>query len=159
MGFPERVYTEEEVEKVRKLIEKGYKHQIKIKGDQKFKTAVKKALELIKTAGYYDFLRTYIREIEEIDGFSQLHEVDAVIWANMPMLEDRVDAASLMVQRAHQMKDYIEDRLYYGKGELAAIEERLGFLKTLRDKSKNKAIKKRCEDLLQKWSETKLMFP
>lgn len=159
MGFPERVYTEEEVKKARKLIEKGYKHQIKIKGNPKFKTAVKKALELTKTAGYYDFLRTYIRQIEEIEGFSQLHETDAVIWANMPMLEDKVDAASLMMQRAHQMKDYIEGRLYYGKGELAAIEKRLEFLKTLGNKSKDKDIKKRCEDLLQKWSETKLMFP
>lgn len=159
MEFPERVYTEEEVKKARELIEKGYRHQIKIKGSPKFKREIKKALELIKTAGYYDFLRTYIRQIEEIEGFSQLHETDAVIWANTQMLEDHLDAASLLVQRAQQMKDYIEGRLYYGIGEVAAIEKRLEFIKTLRDKSKDETIRERCEDLLKKWAETKIMFP
>jgi uncharacterized protein YerC len=159
LEFPKRVYTEEEVKKARELIEKGYRHRIKIKGSPKFKKEIKKAIDLIKTAGYYDFLRTYIRQIEEIEGFSQLHETDAVIWANMQMLEDRLDAASLLVQRAQQMKDYIEGRLYYGIGEISAIEKRLEFIKTLGDKSKNKTIKKRCEELLEKWAETKIMFP
>jgi hypothetical protein len=159
LRFPKRIYTEEEVKQARELIEKGYKHEIKVKGNPKFKTKVRKAVELIKIANFFDFLRTYIRQIEEIEGFSQLHEADAVIWANMPMLGDPVDAASLMVQRAQQMKDYVEGRLYYGMGELRAIEKRLELLRALKDNSQSRVVKKRCQALLQEWSETKTTFP
>jgi len=159
LEFPERVFTEDEVKKARELIDKGYKHHLTIKGSAKFKNQLKKALEHIKTAGYYDFLRTYIRQIEEIEGFSQLHEADAAIWANMPMLVDLVDAASYIVQKAQQMKDYIEGRLYYGTGEMAAIEKRLEFLEKLKKQSNSKGVKKRCDLLLKKWSESHMMFP
>jgi len=157
--FPKRVYTEAEVKQARELIEKGYKHQISIVGSQNFKKEIEKTLELIKTAGYYDFLCTYIRQIEEIEGFSQLHESDVVIWANMQMMADTVDAASYIVQKAQQMKDYIEGKLYYGTGEISAIEKRLGFLEKLKEKSNSQDVKKRCEELLKRWSETKIMFP
>jgi len=157
--FPERVFTEEEVKRAKELIEKGYKHQLRIVGNRGFKREIEKALKLIKTAGYYDFLRTYIRKIEEIEGFSQLHEADVVIWANMPMLADLVNAASYIVQKAQQMKDYIEGKLYYGTGEMTALEKRLEFLKKLKEKTKNEEVKKKCEELLKEWSETKIMFP
>jgi len=157
--FPERVFTEEEVKRARELIEKGYKHRLRIVGSPKFKKEIEKALKLIKTAGYYDFLRTYIRQIEEIEGLSQLHEADVVIWANMPMLVDAVDAASYIVQKAQQMKDYIEGRLYYGVGEMSSIEKRLEFLKKLKEKTNSANVKKRCEELLKRWAETKMMFP
>jgi len=159
LKFPERVFTEEEVKRVKDLIAKGYKHRLKIEGSAEFKSGLRKVLSLIKIAGYYDFLRTYIRQIEEIEGFSQLHEADAVIWANMPMLVDIVDAASYLVQKAQQMKDYIEGKLYYGTGEVTAIEKRLEFLEKLREKSKSQDVKKKCEELLKRWSETKIMFP
>jgi len=157
--FPERVFTEEEVKRARELIEKGYQHQLRIVGSSAFKREMEKVLKLIRTAGYYDFLRTYIRQIEEIEGFSQLHEADVAIWANMPMLVDVVDAASYIVQKAQQMKDYLEGKLYYGIGEMSAIEKRLEFLEQLKEKSKSQDVKKRCEELLKRWSETKLMFP
>jgi len=157
--FPERVFTEEEVTKARELLEKGYKHRLRIVGSPGFKREIEKALKLIKTAGYYDFLRTYIRQIQEIEGFSQLHEADVAIWANMPMLVDTVDAASYIVQKAQQMKDYLDRKLYYGTGEITAIEKRLEFLEKLKEKSKSQDVKERCEDLLKKWSETKIMFP
>lgn len=159
MEFPERVFTEEEVKRARELIEKGYKHSLKVKGSTAFKREIEKTLKLVKTAGYYDFLRTYIRQIEEIEGFSQLHEADVAIWANMPMLVDAVDAASYIVQKAQQMKDYIDGKLYYGTGEMSAIEKRLEFLEKLKEKSKSHNVKKRCEELLKTWSETKMMFP
>jgi len=159
VGFPERVFTEEEVKKARELIEKGYKHRLRIVGAPKFKREIEKALKLIKTAGYYDFLRTYIRQIEEIEGFSQLHEADVTIWANMPMLVDTVDAASYLVQKTQQMKDYLNGKLYYGTGEMSSIEKRLEFLEKLKEKSKSQDVKKRCEELLKRWSETKIMFP
>ena len=74
MTFPERVYTQDEVTKARELIQKGYKHALKIEGDQQFKNKMDQVLDLVKTADYYDFLRTYIRQIVEMEGFSQLHQ-------------------------------------------------------------------------------------
>jgi len=159
LEFPKRVFTSEEVKQARDLINGGYKHRLRINGSARFKTKLKKALKLIKTAGYYDFLRTYIRQIEEIEGFSQLHEADAAVWANMPMLDDAIDAASYIVQKAQQMKDYIEGKLYYGIGEMTAIEKRLEFLEKLKKQSNSEDIRKRCDELLTKWSESKMMFP
>lgn len=159
MDFPERVYTQDEVDKARELIRKGYKHALKTEGSPKFKDRMKHVIELIKTADYYEFLRTYIREIMEIEGFSQLHEADAAIWANMSTLVDLVDAASYIVQKAQQMKDYVEGNLYYGTGEMTAMEKRLDFIKTLKTKTSNEAIRKRCEQLLKEWEDTKIQFP
>jgi len=159
LEFPERVYTQEEVNRARELIQKGYKHTLKIEGSTQFKNKMEQVLELIKTADYYDFLRTAIRQIIEMEGFSQLHEADAAIWANMSMLIDPIDAASYVVQKAQQMKDYLEGNLYYGTGEIAAIEKRLEFIKTLQAKSNSQKIRQRCDELLRKWAETKMQFP
>jgi hypothetical protein len=157
--FPERVFTEEEVKQARGLIEKGYRHKLQVTGSQEFKKKVTEVLDLIRTAGYDEFLTTYIREIKEIEGLSQLHEADVVIWANMQILVDPVDAASFIVQKAQQMKDYVESRLYYGAGEMAAIKKRLEFLEKLEEKSKSKEVKQRCSKLLKQWEDTKMMFP
>jgi len=120
---------------------------------------MKHVIDLIKTADYYEFLRAYIREIVEIEGFSQLHEADAAIWANMSTLVDIVNAASYVVQKAQQMKDYIEGNLYYGIGEMTAMEKRLEYIKALKTKTTNEAIRKRCEQLLREWEDTKMQFP
>jgi len=159
LEFPERVYTQEEVNKARELIQKGYKHTLEIEGSPQFTNKMEQVIELIKTADYHAFLRTYIRQIVEMEGFSQLHEADAAIWANMSMLIDPVDAASYVVQKAQQMKDYLEGNLYYGTGEMVAIEKRLEFIKTLKAKSNSQKIRKRCEELLKKWADTKIQFP
>ncbi len=159
MAFPERIYTQEEVDKARELVQKGYKHSLMIEGSSQFKKEMRKVIGLIKTAGYYDFLRTYLRGIIEMEGFSQLRESDAAMWANMSMLDDLVNAASYVVQKAQQMKDYLEGRLYYGTGEIAAIEKRLEFLEVLRSKSSSLEVRKRCEALLKEWAETKMQFP
>lgn len=159
MEFPERVYTQEEVNTARELIEKGYKHTLSVEGSAQFRDKMAQVLDLIKTAGFYDFLRRYIRQIVEMEGFSQLHEADAAIWANMSMLIDLIDAASYVVQKAQQMKDYLEGNLYYGTGEIAAIEKRLEFIRKLKTESRNEEIQKRCEELLKKWADTKMQFP
>jgi len=130
-----------------------------IKGSPQFKDEMRKVMGLIKTAGYYDFLRTYLRDIVEMEGFSQLRESDAALWANMSMLDDVVNAASYVVQKTEQMKGYLEGKLYYGTGEIAAIEKRLEFLRTLQTKSKSREVRKRCEALLKEWAETKMQFP
>ena len=157
MTFPKRVYTVEEVKKARELIAKGYKHRLKVVGSPDFKGKVKAALKLIKTAKHYDFLRTYIRNIREIGGLSQLREEEAAIWANNYAVADPVEAAGFIVQKAQQMKDFIEGRLYYDKGEAEAVKKRIEFLETLRDRSKDQDVKKECEENLKRWAE--LMFP
>lgn len=159
MEFPERVYTQEEVNRARELVRKGYKHTLSIRGSQLFKDKMDVVLELIRTADYYDFLCTYIRQIVEMEGFSQLHEADAAVWANMSTLVDPVDAASYIVQKTQQMRDYLEGNLYYGTGEMAAIEKRLEFINALKTKSNSEKIRKRCEELLKKWADTKMQFP
>ena len=158
MKFPERVYTVEEVKKAREIIERGYKHRLTVKGKPKFKNKVKEALKLVKAARYYDFVRTYITQIREIDGLSQLREAEAAIWANKYAVADPVDAASFIVQKTQQMKDYIEGRPYYGgQGEMRAVEKRIEFLETLRKRSRNQTIKKRCQEILKSWAE--MQFP
>lgn len=153
MDFPERVYTKEEVKQARELIEKGYKHDLKTKGSQEFVDKVEKALNLIKIAGYYDFLRTYIRVIREIEGLSQLREEEAAIWFNVKALNDPIDDAGFIIQKTQQMKDFIEGRLYYETAEIRAVNKRLEFIETLRDKTDDSNIKKRCEENLKRWNE------
>jgi hypothetical protein len=154
MKFPKRVYTAEEVKKAVYLIGKGYKHNLEVKGSPDFRNKVEEALELIKTAEYYDFLRTYIRQIREIDGLSQLREAEVAIWANKYAVADPIEAAGFIIQKAQQMKDFIEGRLYYETAEARAVRKRIEFLETLRDKSKDQAVKKGCEENLKRWTET-----
>jgi hypothetical protein len=153
MDFPERVYTVEEVKKARSLIEKGYKHSLRANGSPDFVAKVEKALKLIKTGGYYDFLRTYIRVIREITGLSQLREEEAAIWFHVKALDEPVDDAGFIIHKAQQMKDFIEGRLYYETAEIRAVNKRIEFLETLRDKTKDPAIKSKCEEQLKRWTE------
>ena len=154
MRFPERVYTAEEVKKATELIGKGHKHNLEVNGSPDFRDKAEEALELIKTAEYYDFLRTYIRQIREIDGLSQLREAEVTIWANKYAVADPIEAAGFIIQKAQQMKDFIEGRLYYETAEVRAVEKRIEFLETLRDRSKDQAVKKECEESLKRWTET-----
>ncbi len=159
MRFPERVYTTEEVKKAKELIDKGYKHRLRVKGSPNFKQKVMQALGLVKTAGYYGFLRTYIRRIVEIDGFTQLREAEATIWANKFAVENPVDAASLFVQKANHMKEYLEGQLYFGgSAEKRSIKERIKFLEILKGRSKENEVREECERLLKMWSESSLVY-
>jgi hypothetical protein len=153
MDFPERVYTKEEVKKARTLIQKGYKHDLKAKGSPEFVAKVEEALKLIKTAGYYEFLRTYIRVIREIEGLSQLREQEAAIWFHVKALDDPVDDAGFMIQKTQQMKDFIEGRLYYETAEIRAVNKRIEFLEALRDKTDDPDIKSKCKQQLKRWKE------
>lgn len=159
LKFPERVYTEKEVKTAREAIEKGYKHILTVEGSPKFKQEVEETLELVKTAGYYEFLRTYIRQIKEIDGITQLRETEAGIWANKFAVENPVDAASLLIQKVNQMKEYIEGKLYYGgNAEKRSVEKRIHFLEVLKEKSQDESVKKECARLLQMWEDSSLVY-
>jgi hypothetical protein len=157
LKFPERVYTQKEVKVARELTEKGYKHNLTVEGSQNFKQKVNQALELTKTAGYYEFLRTYIRQITEIDGLTQLRETEAAIWANKFAVENPVDAASLLIQKANHMKEYLEGELYYGgTAEKRSVEKRIHFLEVLKKKSRDENVQKECARLLKMWEESSL---
>ncbi len=157
--FPKRVYTVEEVEKARKLVESGYKHRLTIKGNSDFTKKVKETLRYIKIAGFYDFLRTYIRRIIEIDGFSQLRESETAIWANMQLVGNPIEAAGFFVQKAWQMKEFLGGRVYYGGvAEARSVQKRIEFLKALEAKSKDEAVKKECKAILKKWAESTFVF-
>ena len=159
MSFPERVYTTEEVKSAKALVDKGYKHNLVIEGSTEFTQKVDQVLELIKTAGYFDFLRTYVRKIMEIDGISQLRETEVAIWAGKFAVENPVDAASLFVQKAYQMKEYLEGELYYGgNAEKRSVAKRVEFLQSLKDKTSDKVVKEECERLLEMWKDSSLAF-
>ena len=155
LSYPKRVYTKEEVKEAKELVKKGYKHRLRVKGSPDFKQKAKAALKLVKTAGYYDFLRKYIKGVVEIDGFTQLRESEASIWANKYAVANPVDAASLFVQKANHMKEYLEGKLYYGgEAERRSVEKRIEFLEALKRKSRKREVKEECERLLKSWSES-----
>lgn len=159
MKFPERVYTAKEVKTAKELIDKGYKHLLTVEGSPSFKQKVAETLELVKTAEYYEFLRTYVKQITEIDGLTQLRETEATIWANKFAVENPVDAASLFIQKANHMKEYLEGELYYGgSAEKRSIEKRIEFLEILQNKSAEKDVKEECKRLLKMWEESSLAY-
>ncbi len=158
MGFPEKIYTRREIEEAKSLIDGGYRHQIKVIGSPEFKLRVEESLKLVEAAGYYDFLRKYIRRIEEIDGLTQLREAEATIWTNKYAVKNPVDAASLFIQKANHMKDFLEGRLYYGGvAEKRSIQKRMEFLRELMSKSRDERVKEECERLLRLWDESILL--
>jgi hypothetical protein len=159
LDFPERVYTAEEVKTAKTLVEQGYKHNLTVEGSESFKNKVNQALNLIKTAGYYHFLQSYIRLVMEIDGITQLRETEVAIWANKFAVENPVDAASLFVQKAYSMKEYLEGELYYGgNAEKRSVAKRVEFLEILKDKSGDAAVTEECDRLLMLWKESSLAF-
>ena len=157
--FPERVYTAEEVKAAKELLDQGYKHDLTVEGSEHFLRKTNQILELIKTAGYYEFFRSYIRKIMEIDGLTQLRETEVAIWANKFAVENPVDAASLFIQKAFSMKEYLEGELYYGgNAEKRSVAKRVEFLKALKEKSGDAEVQAECERLLQMWKESSLAF-
>lgn len=159
MDFPERVYTAEEVKNAKTLLDQGYKHNLTVEGTPDFQAKVNHALELIKTAGYYDFLITHIRKIAEIDGITQLRETEVAIWASKFAVENPVDAASLIIQKAYRMKEYLDGELYYGgNAEKRSVEKRIEFLNVLKNKSRDQTVKDECDRLLDMWHDSSLAF-
>lgn len=154
-GFPKRIFTKTEVKNARIFIKRGYKHRLRLIGDLKFKQKVREALKLVETVGHYDFLRTYIGKIVEVDGLSQLRESEATIWANKYLVENPVEAASFFVMKTWQMKQFLEKKLYFGgEAEEKLNQKRIEFLKLLKKKTRKHLIKKNCEELLKSWQES-----
>ena len=158
MKFPDKIYTVEDASLARSLIEKGYRHQLRVNGSQDFKEKTKRALGLIKTAGYHDLLRAYVKRIVEVDGFSQLREADSEIWANTYTVRNAVEAASFFVQKAWQMKMHLQGKRYYDNiGERDAVNKRLEFLQALAKNSRDPSVKEECKKRLKLWDESKFL--
>jgi hypothetical protein len=152
--FPERLYTLEELLKVREMLLAGYMHCLKVEGDLEFKKIAEKAIDLVKTAEYFDFLRIHIRTIKSIDGLSQLREAEATIWANKHTFANALQGAGFLIQKAQQMKDYLEGNPYYGGlAEAKAVNKRIEFLEKLHEKSKDPNIKKKVQKELKAWTD------
>jgi hypothetical protein len=104
-------------------------------------------------------LQNYIRKIVEIDGITQLRETEVTIWANKFSVESAVDAASLFVQKAYHMKEYLEGKLYYGgTAEKRSVNKRIEFLQALKEKTESQTIKDECDRLLEMWKDSSLAF-
>jgi hypothetical protein len=159
MSFPQKLYTLKEISEAKELINKGHKHEISISGTTDFKNKVNQAIEYLKTAGYYDFFRTYVKEIVEIDGITQLRETEITIWTNQYAVENPIDAASLLIQKTCSAKEYLEGELYYGgTAEKRSITKRTDFLQALKEKTVDPHVKQECQRLLDLWSESSLSF-
>jgi hypothetical protein len=157
LSFPDKVFTGKELKEARALVEQGYKHQLNVDGKSDFTRKVKEALEYIKTAGYYDYLATYIRTITEIDGMTQLRQSEVSIWANKFAVDNPIDAASLFIQKAFSMQEYLAGKLYYGgAAEKRSIAKRIEFLQALRDKTTDASVKEECNRLLGLWNDSSL---
>jgi hypothetical protein len=152
LKFPEKIYTLKEFRRARALIKKGYKHHIKIVGSKKFKERVKIILALIQRTEYYDFIRTYIRRIEEIEGLSQLRETEATIWLNTYMIKNIIEGARFIVQKAEQMNGYLSGKQYYEKGELHAVKKSVEFLKNLKSKMIDEKDKEKISETIKLWT-------
>lgn len=114
-------------------------------------------LSLVKAADYYDFVRTYIRKISEVNGLSQLREAEATIWLNDIILANPFEGARFVVQKAEQMKDYIDGKEYYRRGELSAVRKSIVFLEKLVKSIEDEALKAKCEETLRQWREARIV--
>jgi hypothetical protein len=157
LSFPEKVYTGKEVKAAKALVDQGYRHKLLVEGKPDFTRKVKEALEYIETAGYLDYLQTYIRNITEIDGMTQLRQTEVAIWANKFAVDNPVDAASLFIQKAYTMQEYLDGKLYYGgKAEKRSIAKRIEFLGVLKEKTSDRSVKEECDRLLGLWNDSSL---
>ena len=74
-------------------------------------------------------------------------------------VENPVDAASMFVQKANSMKEYVESKLYNGgEAEKRSYGKRKEFLKILKNKSSGKQVIDECERLLKMWRESSLVY-
>ena len=113
----------------------------------------------VKTAGFHDFVRTYIKQIVEIDGFSQLRDDEAAIWVNTPLLANPIEAAGFIIQKAYLMQEFLNGRPHFGgAAEAKSVEQRVAFLRALAANSPSPAVRRECKQMLQRWAESNLAF-
>jgi hypothetical protein len=88
---------------------------------------------------------------------TQLRQTEVAIWANKFAVDNPVDAASLFIQKAFSMEEYLSGKLYYGgAAEKRSIGKRIAFLQTLQEKSTDDSVKEECIRLLDLWNDSSL---
>jgi hypothetical protein len=88
---------------------------------------------------------------------TQLRQSEVSIWANKFAVDNPIDAASLFIQKAFSMQEYLAGKLYYGgAAEKRSIEKRIEFLQALKDKTTDSSVKEECERLLGLWNDSSL---
>jgi len=87
----------------------------------------------------------------------QLRETEAIIWLNKYLLENPVEGARFIVQKAQQMQDYLDGKQYYDKGEMAAVKKSIDFLRVLGSKRLNEDLKQQCLASLKQWTEERVL--
>lgn len=132
-------------------------HRLRIVGSPVFKKSIKEILALVRQAGYYNFLRTYIRNIAEIDGVSQLRETEATIWLNTYIVKDIIEGTRFVIQKTEQMKDYLAGEQYYEKGELSTVKKSIEFLQNLKKKRITEELKKKCDETIKLWTKETIL--
>lgn len=156
LDFPSHVYTLDEFNAARQAIAGGHKHKLRVTGSQSFRQGIRRILSFIALAGYSDYLRTYIREIKEIEGLGQLREAEATIWLNSLHLADPIEGARFVIQKASQMQAYLEGKPWYILGELPAVRASIEFLRRLSIRLRDPEKKARCDETIRKWTEDKV---
>jgi hypothetical protein len=68
-----------------------------------------------------------------------------------------VEGARFIIQKAQQMKDYLDGKQYYDKGEMVAVKKSIEFLKVLESKRINEDLKQQCIDSLKQWTEERIL--
>ncbi|MFQ6076395.1 MAG: hypothetical protein ACE5Z5_09730 [Candidatus Bathyarchaeia archaeon] len=155
MEFPDNLSSQEERSAAKRLIEGGYRHEVEVVGRAGLKRKVVEAFEVLRLAGYYDFFRSYIRRVVEVEGLSQLREAEATLWISNVKVEEPVEAGRFFVQKAEQMRSYLEGLdTYLGVVERRTVMKSLEFLGALRDRVGDEDVRRRCGELLEEWAES-----
>ncbi|MFH0897046.1 MAG: hypothetical protein V1850_03230 [Candidatus Bathyarchaeota archaeon] len=154
--FPRQIDTVSEFMTAREALAEGYKHRLRVVGDSEFKKNIEAILDLIRVAGYVEFLRTYIRSMREIEGLSQLREAEAMIWLNDYMVGNPFEGARFVIQKAEQMKGYLDGKRYYNLGEISAVRVSIVFLEKLKSSLNDEAARAQCEEVLRQWKDAKI---
>jgi hypothetical protein len=55
------------------------------------------------------------------------------------------------------MKDYLDGKQYYDKGEMAAVKKSIDFLRVLEGKRIHEDLKQQCITSLQQWTEERVL--
>lgn len=153
MEFPDILLSQEERLAAKTLIDGGYRHEVEVSGRPDFRLKVAEAFKVLRSAGYHDFFRSYIRRVVEVEGLSQLREPEATMWVNELKVAEPVEAARFFVQKAEQMRSYLEGlETYLGVIERRSVMKSLEFLRALLGRVGDEGLKARCRELLEEWT-------
>jgi hypothetical protein len=87
-----------------------------------------------------------------MDGISQLREAEATIWLNNYILDNPVEGARFVMQKAYQMEAYLAGKKHYIQGELEAVKKSIAFLEKLRKSITDEGMRAMCDEAIRQWT-------